>query len=129
MQAAGTGVILITHDWGVVADLCQRAVVMYAGQIVEEADVIKLVREPAHPYTKSLLRADPHHSAPGHTLPALEGSVPAPTQWPVGCHFQNRCPMRTDSCAAAPIPITVIQPEHRQTRCIRHPELTAGGVK
>ena len=129
MQAEGTGVILITHDWGVVADLCQRAVVMYAGQIVEEAEVIKLVREPAHPYTRSLLRSDPHYSTRGQALPALEGSVPGPAHWPVGCHFQNRCPMRTDNCCTAPIPITRLGAEHRQTRCIHHPELIGGGVR
>ena len=128
LQANGTGVILITHDWGVVADLCERAVVMYAGQIVEEAELINLVREPKHPYTRSLLYADPHRATPGEALPALDGAVPPPAHWPVGCHFQNRCPMSTDSCGTAPIPITVLA-EHRQTRCIRHPELTAGGVR
>ncbi|MFF0079063.1 dipeptide/oligopeptide/nickel ABC transporter permease/ATP-binding protein [Streptomyces canus] len=128
LQAAGTAVILITHDWGVLADLCDRAVVMYAGEVVEEAEVTALVSAPAHPYTAGLLGSDPHHALPGRPLPAIEGAVPPPTQWPVGCHFQNRCPRVTDACKEKPIVISHPVEPARSTRCIRPLELIAGGT-
>jgi peptide/nickel transport system permease protein len=109
----------------VLAELCTRAVVMYAGQVVEQAGLGALLALPAHPYTAGLLRSDPRHAAPGVPLPVLEGSVPAPADWPVGCHFHDRCPLVTASCAAGPIPITTLRSE-RETRCLRHAELIGG---
>ncbi|MFJ8113115.1 dipeptide/oligopeptide/nickel ABC transporter permease/ATP-binding protein [Streptomyces sp. NPDC096132] len=126
LQAGGTAVILITHDWGVLADLCDRAVVMYAGEVVEEAEVTALVTAPAHPYTAGLLGSDPHHALPGEPLPAVEGAVPPPTQWPVGCHFQNRCPRVTESCKEKPVVISHLVGPARSTRCIRPLEMTGG---
>ncbi|MFT4081345.1 MAG: dipeptide/oligopeptide/nickel ABC transporter permease/ATP-binding protein [Nocardioides sp.] len=118
LQHSGTAVVLITHDWGVLADLCERAVVMYAGETVERADVRAMVRGPLHPYTAGLLRSDPHRGVRGQPLPALPGSVPQPTEWPVGCHFQNRCPLVIDACRAAPIPL--VEPTAGRTaRCVR----------
>ncbi|MGI5461031.1 dipeptide/oligopeptide/nickel ABC transporter permease/ATP-binding protein [Streptomyces sp. CA-249302] len=126
LQAGGTSIILITHDWGVLADLCDRAVVMYAGEVVEEAEVTDLVTTPAHPYTAGLLASDPHHALPGQPLPAVEGAVPPPTQWPVGCHFQNRCPRVTDACKEKPVVISHLVELERSTRCIRPLELIGG---
>ncbi|MFJ9561323.1 dipeptide/oligopeptide/nickel ABC transporter permease/ATP-binding protein [Streptomyces fuscichromogenes] len=126
LRAAGTSVILITHDWGVLADLCDRAVVMYAGEVVEEAEITDLVTTPAHPYTAGLLGSDPHHALPGRPLPAVEGAVPPPTQWPVGCHFQNRCPRVTDACKEKPVVISHLVEPARSTRCIRPLELIGG---
>ncbi|GGN20490.1 dipeptide/oligopeptide/nickel ABC transporter permease/ATP-binding protein [Streptomyces fuscichromogenes] len=126
LQAAGTAVVLITHDWGVLADLCDRAVVMYAGEVVEEAEVTDLVTTPTHPYTAGLLGSDPHHALPGQPLPAVEGAVPPPTQWPVGCHFQNRCPRVTDACKEKPVVISRLVELERSTRCIRPLELIGG---
>jgi len=123
LQKTGTAVILITHDWGVLADLCDRAVVMYAGEVVEEAEVTALVTAPAHPYTAGLLSSDPHHAVPGEPLPAVEGAVPPPTQWPVGCHFQNRCPRVTDACREKPVVISQLTALERSARCIRPVEL------
>ncbi|UUU29432.1 dipeptide/oligopeptide/nickel ABC transporter permease/ATP-binding protein [Streptomyces sp. CA-210063] len=123
LQRTGTAVILITHDWGVLADLCDRAVVMYAGEVVEEAEVTALVTTPAHPYTAGLLRSDPHHAVPGEPLPAVEGAVPPPPQWPVGCHFQNRCPRVTDACREKPVVISQLTSLERSARCIRPAEL------
>ncbi|MEU9450931.1 dipeptide/oligopeptide/nickel ABC transporter permease/ATP-binding protein [Streptomyces sp. NPDC048277] len=128
LQAGGTAVVLITHDWGVLADLCDRAVVMYAGEVVEEAEVTALVTTPAHPYTAGLLGSDPHHALPGQPLPAVEGAVPPPTQWPVGCHFQNRCPRVTDACKEKPVVISHLTELERSTRCIRPLELIGGGA-
>ena len=123
LQSGGTAVVLITHDWGVLADLCDRAVVMYAGEVVEEAEVTAMVTAPAHPYTAGLLRSDPHHAVPGEPLPAVEGAVPPPSQWPVGCHFQNRCPRVTDACREKPVVISYLTTLERSTRCIRPAEL------
>ncbi|MGW6521628.1 dipeptide/oligopeptide/nickel ABC transporter permease/ATP-binding protein [Streptomyces sp. NPDC054962] len=128
LQASGTAVILITHDWGVLADLCDRAVVMYAGEVVEEAEVTALVTTPAHPYTAGLLGSDPHHALPGRPLPAVEGAVPPPAQWPVGCHFQNRCPRVTEACKEKPVVISHLVELERSTRCIRPLELIGGGT-
>lgn len=128
LQAGGMAVVLITHDWGVLADLCDRAVVMYAGEVVEEAEVTALVTTPAHPYTAGLLGSDPHHALPGQPLPAVEGAVPPPTQWPVGCHFQNRCPRVTDACKEKPVVISHLAELERSMRCLRPLELVGGEV-
>ncbi|MFE6892044.1 dipeptide/oligopeptide/nickel ABC transporter permease/ATP-binding protein [Streptomyces sp. NPDC057694] len=126
LRSSGTAIVLITHDWGVLADLCDRAVVMYAGEVVEEAEVTALVAAPSHPYTAGLLGSDPHHALPGQPLPSVEGAVPPPTQWPVGCHFQNRCPRVTDACKEKPVVVSHLVELERSTRCIR-PLAQAGG--
>jgi peptide/nickel transport system permease protein len=113
----GMAVLLVTHDWGVVADLCTRALVMYAGQIVESAEIDRMFGLPLHPYTKALLEASPHLAVEGEPLPAIPGSVPRPRDWPVGCHFAARCRFATDACSAAPIPLLEVA-EDRITRCI-----------
>jgi peptide/nickel transport system permease protein len=113
----GMAIILVTHDWGVLADLCDRAVVMYAGEVVELASVEDLYRSPRHPYTEGLLAANPHLAPVGDTLPAIPGTVPPPSAWPAGCHFQPRCQFATAQCGAGPIPMAVPAPG-RLTRCI-----------
>jgi len=128
LQSKGTAIILITHDWGVLSDLCTRAVAMYAGEVIEEADIAEIVHRPQHPYTAALLRSDPHNATRGTLLPALEGVVPPPAEWPVGCHFQSRCPLAVAACREAPIPLFVVDaaaPRSRTSRCIRIDELTA----
>jgi peptide/nickel transport system permease protein len=121
-QRLGMAIILITHDWGVLADLCDRAVVMYAGEVVEAASVEEIYRSPRHPYTKGLLAANPHLAPAGSDLPAIPGTVPAPAAWPAGCHFQPRCPYATGECTAAAIPLTVPGPG-RLARCIHSDRL------
>jgi peptide/nickel transport system permease protein len=113
----GMAIILVTHDWGVLADLCERAVVMYAGEVVEEASVEDLYRSPRHPYTEGLLAANPHLAPVADTLPAIPGTVPPPSAWPAGCHFQPRCQFATDQCGVGPIPMAEPAPG-RLTRCI-----------
>lgn len=118
----GTAIMLVTHDWGVLADVCDRAVVMYAGHVVEKATVTDLVARPHHPYTAALLRANPSHAEPGETLPSIEGVVPAPGSWPAGCHFADRCPLVTAECRESDVP-TERHGAH-VVRCI-HAEQTA----
>ena len=84
-------IILITHDLGVIAETAQRVLVMYAGEIVEQASVRELFAQPHHPYTEGLLAAMPTLGAARSRLAVIPGTVPAPTQWPTGCRFVDRC--------------------------------------
>ncbi|USG66925.1 ABC transporter ATP-binding protein [Brevibacillus ruminantium] len=93
-----TGVILITHDLGVVAEMANRVVVMYAGQVVEQADVFTLFAEPRHPYTKGLLGSLPKLDEQREELDSIPGSVPNPLDMPGGCAFHPRCPVATEQC-------------------------------
>jgi len=117
-------ILLITHDWGVIADLCDRAVVMYAGEVVEQAPLGPIIREPRHPYTEALLTSNPHHASEADRLPTIPGDVPRPGAWPQGCHFHPRCRYATTVCHEAPIPLEHPRPE-RETRCIHHDKLAA----
>ncbi|GHF55977.1 peptide/nickel transport system permease protein [Amycolatopsis bartoniae] len=120
----GMAVLLISHDWGVVADLCTRAYVMYAGHLVETATVEELFDHPRHPYTAGLLGCAPRRAEPGQRLPAIPGTVPDPRHWPTGCHFQPRCPLATDDCAV-PVPLLEPRTGHR-ARCIHHDRVEGG---
>jgi peptide/nickel transport system permease protein len=116
----GMAIVLITHDLGVVADLCDRVAVMYAGEIVEIADVESIFDRPAHPYTRGLIDSNPIASKRGAPLPAIPGTVPSPVNWPVGCHFGDRCAFRTPACLARPVPLmSVADASPHDTRCIR----------
>jgi peptide/nickel transport system permease protein len=124
-QETGMAILLVTHDWGVIADMCHRAAVMYAGEIVEYTTVPRMLAQPLHPYTDGLLRSNPDRVAVGDHLPAIGGTVPAPADWPIGCHFQARCTHATTACRQGPIPLEQPQPG-RQTRCLHHDELLTG---
>jgi oligopeptide/dipeptide ABC transporter ATP-binding protein len=89
-------IILITHDLGVIAETAQRVLVMYAGEIVEEASAPELFANPHHPYTEGLLAAMPTLGAARSRLAVIPGTVPAPTRWPAGCRFHERCPYAWD---------------------------------
>ncbi|WP_010632447.1 ABC transporter ATP-binding protein [Sporolactobacillus vineae] len=93
-----TSVILITHDMGIVAEFCQRVIVMYAGEIVEEATVEQIFNDPKHPYTQALLKSIPRIDERQESLPYIEGSVPSPRSMPKGCRFADRCPLAFDQC-------------------------------
>ncbi|MDE0050341.1 MAG: ABC transporter ATP-binding protein [Rhodospirillales bacterium] len=110
-QDAGAAVLLITHNLGVVREFAQRVYVMYAGTIVEEADVETLFREPAHPYTRALLEAVPKLTGAGLPRP-IEGMVPDYTAAPSGCRFHPRCAFAEDACSSAP-PVVELGSGHR----------------
>jgi peptide/nickel transport system permease protein len=122
-QRFGMAVLLITHDWGVLADMCERAVVMYAGEVVETATVDELYIRPRHPYTAALLAANPHRARTGQPLPSVPGTVPRPGHWPQGCHFSARCPLSQPACRQQPITLASAGPHH-VSRCIRIEEMS-----
>ena len=95
----GTAVLLVSHDLGVVAQCCARAMVMYCGRLVEQADYASLYRQPRHPYTAGLLASIPRITAGGrvHTQ-AIPGRIPAPAEIPTGCHFADRCNRADELC-------------------------------
>jgi len=99
-QKFGTSILLITHDLGVVAETASRVIVMYGGEIVEEAPVRELFAAAHHPYTEGLLRAMPQVGQDRERLATIPGSVPSPTAWPAGCRFHDRCRYAWDRCAA-----------------------------
>jgi len=91
VEEQGTGVLLITHDLGVVAQVCDRVAVMYAGKIVEFSDVNSIFKNPLHPYTQALLKSLPSQGIARGALENIQGRVPSLTDWPTGCHFHPRC--------------------------------------
>lgn len=93
-----TSIMLITHDLGVVAEMCDRVIVMYAGQVVEEADVVSLFTEPKHPYTVGLMKSIPQVETKVKRLTSIPGQVPSLTNMPHGCRFAPRCPHVMDIC-------------------------------
>jgi peptide/nickel transport system ATP-binding protein len=118
-EESGAAIVLITHDLGVVAEVCDEVVVMYAGQVVERAPVEALFRMPQHPYTVGLLGALPRLDHRRPRLAAIEGSVPNMSAPPAGCRFQARCPFRIPRCAELP-PLADIGGGHL-SRCWRAP--------
>ncbi|MDP6839795.1 MAG: ABC transporter ATP-binding protein, partial [Planctomycetota bacterium] len=97
-REAGMGVMLITHDLAVVAQVAQRVAVMYAGKVVEYAAVEELFEEPAHPYSTGLFRSLPDLAGPNERLQTIPGMVPPATRFPSGCRFHPRCPIATERC-------------------------------
>ena len=113
----GTAIVLITHDLGVVADLADRVVVMYAGRPVEQAEVHELFAHPQHPYTNGLLGAVPHREqgvelVAGRRLSEIPGLVPALRSDPDECVFAPRCPRRTEVCVSRRPPLEPVRPGH-----------------
>jgi oligopeptide/dipeptide ABC transporter ATP-binding protein len=108
------GVLLITHDLGVVAEVADRVAVMYTGRIVEESPVAELFERPKHPYTEGLLRSVPKLTAEDVArqarLETIEGTVPKPTNLPAGCHFAPRCVHRMPRCTEEDIPLYELGP-------------------
>ncbi len=117
----GLAVMLISHDLEVVSELCTRAVVVYAGQVVERAPVEDILDDPRHPYTEGLLAANPRLVVPGEPLRTIPGNVLPPSAWPESCHFQDRCACVRADCRAQLIPMVSVGTE-RSSRCL-HVEL------
>ncbi|MDA9434177.1 ABC transporter ATP-binding protein [Bradyrhizobium sp. CCBAU 51627] len=118
--ASGAAIILITHDLGVVAEVCDEVAVMYAGEIVERAPVDELFSAPQHPYTVGLLGSIPRLDRRAEQLATIEGMVPNMAQPPAGCRFAARCPFVLEACTKAPPPLVEVSPGH-VSRCIRAP--------
>jgi oligopeptide/dipeptide ABC transporter ATP-binding protein len=112
----GTSVLLITHDLGVVAENCTRVIVMYAGEVVEEATTIDLFARAHHPYTEGLLGAMPRVGGEKDRLATIPGTVPPPTNWPQGCRFRDRCPYSWERCESEHPPLYQIGAGHT-SRC------------
>ncbi|HEX2501724.1 MAG TPA: ABC transporter ATP-binding protein [Methylomirabilota bacterium] len=117
-RAAGTAVLLISHDLGVVAAMASRVVVMYAGQVVEEAPARELFSAPRHPYTRLLLAMVPGVREKRSRLSAIAGSIPAPAAMPAGCRFHPRCPDAIPLCREAAPTLDAHGPD-RRVRCWR----------
>jgi peptide/nickel transport system ATP-binding protein len=122
----GMAVVFVTHDLGVVADICNRVVVMYAGQVVEQSHVEELYRRPRHPYTEGLLESMPQVAELGQPLTVIPGTVPRPEEFPVGCRFGPRCRYHGNECEAKvelkPVPSGA-------SRCAKVETLTLAGTK
>lgn len=99
-QEKGTSILLITHDFGVVSEMCDRVLVMYAGHVVEAAPLDALLNEPGHPYTQGLLASIPRFGNKAHQVRPIVGVVPELHDLPAGCHFSTRCPWADDYCVA-----------------------------
>ena len=106
-------ILLITHNMGLVADMCDRVAVMYAGRIVEEAEVHELFKNPMHPYTKALLRAVPNPLVRIEKLESIPGTVPNLIYPPPGCRFHPRCPVAKEICKRKRPPEVYVSPGHR----------------
>ena len=110
----GTGIVFITHDMGVVADIADRVAVMYAGRIAEIAPVNDLFARPGHPYTALLLAAAPRLDlVPRQLLATIEGKVPAAGDFGDGCRFADRCPLADDRCRVEEPPLVELERGHR----------------
>jgi len=113
----GLGMLLVTHDFGLVAELADDVAVMYAGHIVEQATVVEIFDHPAHPYTRALMDCRPEVAPRGALLPAIPGQVPAPGAWPQGCRFAPRCPW-ADAACSRPVGLDAWRRGDHLARCI-----------
>ncbi|MCS6891631.1 MAG: ABC transporter ATP-binding protein [Rhodovarius sp.] len=116
----GMGIILITHDLGVIAEMADEVAVMYAGRVVEQGPARAIFEDPQHPYTLGLLGSIPRLDQDRARLTAIEGTVPPPFAWPPGCRFAPRCPFAEGSCEAAPPPLRMVTPGHAAA-CLKAP--------
>src|SRR5262249_6200238 len=103
-RRVNTAVLLITHDIGVVTEMCHEVIVMYGGKVMEQGSVTQVMDDPKHPYTVGLLASRPAVEMKGQRLKAIGGSVPSPLHMPSGCPFQPRCPHAMDVCSTMPEP-------------------------
>jgi len=114
-----TSIMLITHDLGVVAQLADNVMVMYAGKMVEYADVKSIYKDPLHPYTKGLLKSIPNIEEDVEKLNIIRGTVPSPFNLPKGCKFCTRCDEAKDICFVEE-PITTVTDDNRKVRCLKY---------
>ena len=119
-----TAVMMITHDLGVVAETCERVVVMYGGKIVEEGLVDEIFKNPQHPYTKGLIQSIPDMRYKKQRLYAIPGNVPKPGSVTQGCRFAERCEFAFERCRLEEPVLYVVSPEHK-SRCFLTEEVVA----
>ncbi|AQS57477.1 ABC transporter ATP-binding protein [Novibacillus thermophilus] len=120
-QEQGTAILLITHDLGVVAEVCERVLVMYAGKVVEEGDVRSILKDPQHPYTQGLIASVPKRKERSQRLYSIPGTVPKPGSLKRGCAFAPRCTFAFDSCWKE-APELYPLGNGRRSRCLLHRE-------
>jgi peptide/nickel transport system ATP-binding protein len=130
-QSSKVGLILITHDLGVVSQMTDRTLVMYAGKIIEAGRTSEIINDPQHPYTQGLINALPQQTAPGSRLKQIPGNMPSLTGIPAGCAFSPRCEYASDQCrVTAP---EIVRYEHVSVACHEvnrlHVETKEGAVK
>lgn len=131
VKDTGMSVVMVTHDLGVVADICDNVAVMYAGQVVESGRTANILDNPRHPYTLALLAADPHANSAADMpdrLATISGQVPQPKDWPTGCRFAARCQFAGSACAA-PVPLLASGSEEGLVRCVKADELAVEGLE
>lgn len=127
-QESHMSILLITHDLGVVAEMCSRVIVMYAGEIVEVGSALKLFAQPVHPYTQGLIASVPKLGSGVSTLPSIPGSVPDLQSMPEGCRFAPRCRFATEKCHRQAPELVEVSPQH-WSRCWLHQESIAASGK
>jgi len=130
VKDTGMSVVMVTHDLGVVADICDQVAVMYAGQVVENGKTAEILDNPRHPYTLALLAADPHanhaDSMP-ERLATINGQVPQPKDWPAGCRFAARCQFAGSACLE-PVPLLPSGAGEGLVRCVKADQLAVEGM-
>lgn len=130
VKDTGMSVVMVTHDLGVVADICDQVAVMYAGQVVENGRTAAILDNPRHPYTLALLAADPHgnhaDSMP-ERLATISGQVPQPKDWPAGCRFAARCQFAGSACLE-PVPLLPSGTGDGLVRCVKADQLAIEGM-
>ncbi|MFE4833668.1 dipeptide/oligopeptide/nickel ABC transporter permease/ATP-binding protein [Arthrobacter sp. NPDC056691] len=130
VKDTGMSVVMVTHDLGVVADICDNVAVMYAGQVVESGRTANILDNPRHPYTLALLAADPHANTADdmpERLATIKGQVPQPKDWPTGCRFAARCQFAGSACTT-PVPLLPSGSENGEVRCVKADELAVEGL-
>jgi oligopeptide/dipeptide ABC transporter ATP-binding protein len=124
-DASGLSIVFVTHDLGVVGQVCDDLAVMYAGRIVETGPVADVLASPRHPYTAALLASALDVDSADREPVTIPGTVPDPLRPPPGCPFQPRCPLAEPDCRAAPVPLKVVAPG-RATACLHYEGLASG---
>lgn len=117
MEEQGTALILITHNLGIVAEMCENVAVLYGGEIIEYGSKWEVFMNPCHPYTIGLFGAVPSLTGDGDRLKPVEGVMPDPSDLPPGCKFHTRCPYATEECKSGDIPVVCLEGTH-QCKCL-----------
>ncbi|MFJ7645936.1 ABC transporter ATP-binding protein [Lysinibacillus sp. NPDC097279] len=124
-QQLGMSIIFITHDLGVVAEICDKIAVMYAGQVVEEGSTDSLFEKPLHPYTKGLIQSLPKLYEDQEELSTIHGTVPSPYHYPNGCRYAERCPFATELCRVQQPELITVESD-KKVRCWMYSEKWQG---